>query len=393
MDRGRHDLERIFELSGEMLCVIDAGGRFERVSSGWEAQLGWARDELVGTRCIELLHPEDMERTLADAVAGTQPEAELIAFENRYRHSDGSYRWLAWNARRFPDGLIYAVARDVTDARAKALALEISDERYRLLAELGLRALEQLDLQAVLDHAVAMVRDTLRAGFCELLELTPSRESLMLRAGAGWREGAVGATHVPVGSGFHAGFTFGSLGQVVVEDFGRESRFKRGPLLREHGVAAGAMVIVGGKRRPFGVLGVYADGPRCFGSDEVNFLQAVANVLTDAIERHRSEERVRHQALHDPLTGLPNRALLLDRLTRWHARSCASGERVALLYVDVDHFKLINDGLGHDAGDKLLISVAARLSEAIGPRGTVARIGGDEFVALLEDVAGENQAL
>ena len=205
MDRGRHDLERIFELSGELLCVIDAEGRFERVSSGWEAQLGWARDELVGTRCIELLHPEDMERTLADAVAGTQPEAELIAFENRYRHSDGSYRWLAWNARRFPDGLIYAVARDVTDARAKALALEISDERYRLLAELGLRALEQLDLQAVLDHAVAMVRDTLRAGFCELLELTPSRESLMLRAGAGWREGAVGATHVPVGSGFHAG--------------------------------------------------------------------------------------------------------------------------------------------------------------------------------------------
>ena len=92
MDRGRHDLERIFELSGEMLCVIDAEGRFERVSSGWEAQLGWAREELVGTRCVELLHPEDLERTLDDAAVVSQPEAELIAFENRYRHSDGSYR-------------------------------------------------------------------------------------------------------------------------------------------------------------------------------------------------------------------------------------------------------------------------------------------------------------
>jgi diguanylate cyclase (GGDEF)-like protein/PAS domain S-box-containing protein len=386
MDRGRQDLERIFELSGELLCVIDADGRFDRVSSGWEAQLGWPRDQLLGTRCTELLHPDDLERTLAHAEAVVQTDAELVAFENRYRHGDGSYRWLAWNARRFSDGLIYAVARDVTDTRAKALALEISDERYRLLADLGLRALEQVDLQAVLDHAVAMVRDTLRAGFCELLELSPSRESLILRAGAGWRDGAVGSTHVPVGSVFHAGFTFGSLGQVVVADFAQESRFQPGPLLREHRVAAGAMVIVGGKRRPFGVLGVYADTPRGFGSDEVNFLQAVANVLTDAIERHRSEERVRHQALHDPLTGLPNRALLMERLATGRAAT-------ALLFVDLDHFKLINDGLGHDAGDRLLVSVAERLGAAVPAGNTVARIGGDEFVVLLEDVESEEAAL
>jgi diguanylate cyclase (GGDEF)-like protein/PAS domain S-box-containing protein len=392
MGRTPHDFERIFELSGELLCVI-AEGAFARVSAGWHAQLGWSQDELLGRRCIELIHPDDLDRTLSDSMVAAGGDEELVAFENRYRHADGSYRWLSWSARSFEDGVIYAVARDVTEAKAKEAALEISDERYRLLADLGLRALEQLDLQAVLDHAVSMVADTLGAGFCDLLELTPSRESLMLRAGCGWRPGAVGSALVPFGSGFHAGFTFSSLGQVVVEDFAAETRFAAAPLLREHGVAAGVCVIVGGKRRPFGVLGAYTKEPRAFGSDEVNFLQAVANILSDAIERHRSEERVRHQALHDPLTGLPNRALLIDRMTRWHGRACATGERVALLYVDVDHFKLINDGLGHDVGDKLLISVAARLGEAIGPQGTVARIGGDEFVALLEDVTGEEQAL
>src|SRR3954452_12326021 len=393
MERARHDFERIFDLSGELLCVIDPGGLFGRVSSGWEAQLGWTPDELVGTRCIDLLHADDLERTMTETVGLTDMGPELIAYENRYRHKDGSYRWLAWNARKFDDGLISGGARDVTDSRAKSIALAISDERYRLLADLGLLALEQLDLQAVLDHAVEATAETLGADFCELLELTPSRESLMLRAGAGWRGGAVGATHVPFGSEFHAGFAFGSLGQVVIEDFAAERRFRQGPLLREHGVAAGAVVIVGGKRRPFGVLGVYTTTPRRFGSDEVNFLQAVANVLSDAIERHRSEERVRHQALHDPLTGLPNRALLVDRLTGWHERSYNSGERAALLFVDIDHFKLINDGFGHDVGDRLLTSVAARLRDAVRAHDTVARIGGDEFVVLLEDVASEEAAL
>jgi diguanylate cyclase (GGDEF)-like protein/PAS domain S-box-containing protein len=393
MEAERHDFERIFELSGELLCVIAPGGVFARVSSGWRAQLGWGPEELVGRRCLELVHPDDVERTLADAGVVTGAGPEVVTFENRVLHGDGSHRWLAWNARRSTDGMVYAVARDVTEAKAREHALAVSDERYRLLADLGLRALEQLDLQAVLDHTVTAVVETLGADYCELLEMTPSRESLILRAGAGWRPGAVGRVHVPFGSGFHAGFTFSSLGQVVVEDFASESRFHPTPLLREHGVAAGATVIVGGKRHPFGVLGAYTSVPRRFGSDEVNFLQAVANVLSDAIERHRSEERVRHQALHDPLTGLPNRTLLVERLTSWRERARSSDERAALLFVDIDHFKLVNDGLGHDAGDRLLTNVAERLGDTVGPSGTVARIGGDEFVVLLEDVESEDAAL
>ena len=105
MEGNQHDFERIFELSGELLCVI-VGGAFARVSAGWHTQLGWTKDELVGRRCIELLHPEDLDRTLSESVPATH-DGELVAFENRYLHRDGSYRWLSWNARSFDDGAIY----------------------------------------------------------------------------------------------------------------------------------------------------------------------------------------------------------------------------------------------------------------------------------------------
>ena len=117
--------------------------------------------------------------------------------------------------------------------------------------------------------------------------------------------------------------------------------------------------------------------------DELAFLQATANVLADAIERRRAEERARHQALHDPLTGLPNR----DAVPRPPRRTAlapasAAGSSVAVLFLDLDHFKLINDSLGHQAGDELLRRVAPRLSEALRPGDTVARFGGDEFASL-----------
>ena len=113
--------------------------------------------------------------------------------------------------------------------------------------------------------------------------------------------------------------------------------------------------------------------------------------LRYAIERKRLEVRLAHMALHDPLTGLPNRALFLDRLGVALDRSRRTNTRVSVLFLDVDKFKDINDSLGHEAGDAVLVGLAERLRAMLRPMDTVARFGGDEFTFLFEDLANERE--
>ncbi len=120
----------------------------------------------------------------------------------------------------------------------------------------------------------------------------------------------------------------------------------------------------------------------------------VVGSQTDVTDRRQAEQRLQHDALHDDLTGLPNRVLFLDRLDqairrgqRRQPATCA-----AVLFLDLDRFKLVNDSLGHHVGDRLLIAVARRLESALRPGDTVARLGGDEFTILLEDVCDPREA-
>jgi diguanylate cyclase (GGDEF)-like protein len=119
----------------------------------------------------------------------------------------------------------------------------------------------------------------------------------------------------------------------------------------------------------------------------------LARAVRYAIERKRSEVDLAHQALHDPLTGLPNRALFIDRLTVALDRSRRTGAPVAVLFLDVDTFKQINDSMGHAAGDLLLTILADRFHAMLRPMDTVARFGGDEFTFLFEELESEREAV
>ncbi|HSH62298.1 MAG TPA: EAL domain-containing protein [Acidimicrobiales bacterium] len=147
----------------------------------------------------------------------------------------------------------------------------------------------------------------------------------------------------------------------------------------------------------------HVDYPSSTGDDDLWFsfrvsalaVEGGAAVVThnDITGRKRAEMKLAHQALHDPLTGLPNRTLFLDRLSLGLARMERTQAAVAVLFLDLDKFKVVNDSLGHDVGDQLLVDVANRLRSALRPGDTAARYGGDEFTILCEGITSENDAV
>lgn len=216
---GEARIARLFEMTSDLLATISLEGRFTLLNPAWEQLLGWTCEELQSQPIEAYMHPEDIEQTLALMHPGTREGAQLESFTNRYRHRDGSWRWLLWSARRDGDTW-YAAVKDVTD---------------RLYLE--------------------------------------------------------------------------------------------------------------------------------------------------------------RQALHDPLTKLPNRLLLMDRACQALTRLHRSDGVVAMLFIDLDKFKAVNDNLGHDVGDALLVGVAERLEELMRDSDTVARLGGDEFVILAEDIDSADEAI
>jgi PAS domain S-box-containing protein len=179
------------------------------------------------------------------------------------------------------------------EAQLAREALRIRARQQATVARLGQRALAGVDLSAFMQEAVSATAATLDIEYCTLLELLPERDSLLFRAGTGWEEGIVGSLVIGRGADNQAGYTLMVNQPVVVDDTAAESRFPLHPLVVSHGVVSTMSVIVHGQSRPFGVLGVQTTQKRHFSNDDVNFLQSVANVLGEAIERKQVEEEIR----------------------------------------------------------------------------------------------------
>jgi diguanylate cyclase (GGDEF)-like protein/PAS domain S-box-containing protein len=293
------------------------------------------------------------------------------------------------------DGSVEAalvVATDITERTQAVQQLARRARQQHAAAELARFALQSQDLNAVMRAAVTTVSDTLGVDMASILELDQAGESLTLVAGVGVHEAHVGTLRLSIAHSGNAGHTLATNEPVIVTDLKSETRFTPSPTLLELGVVSSVGVSIDGHDAPYGILNTHTLSPRSFAEDEVAFLAAIATLIAVAVERHRDEQTMRHAALHDPLTGLPNRTLALDRLAHALARRQRDGIEVAVFALDLDRFKLINDALGHAAGDEMLLALAPRLTAALRPTDTVARLGGDEFVAICPGVDAAREA-
>jgi diguanylate cyclase (GGDEF)-like protein len=358
-------------------------------------QLPWIDENMFRGRRLAELQGELPSEVLAmsvetyqEALAGNRGEFEFT--------SAGLTFMVTAVPIRGTDGLVesaLAVVRDVTERKSAEQQLGQRARQQECVARLGEAALRERDVSTLLDLVVAAVARTLDLEFCEVLSLRGDGQMLDFAASVGFPQGVRVRQEVRNQRSSYAGYVLAMQEPVAVEELATDTRFDPPKLLLDHGVVSGMSVLIDGRGRQFGVLRAHARRHRRFETDDVNFLTAVANVVSAAVDRQGEEETSRHAALHDPLTGLPNRTLALDRLEQALDRRRRDGTDVAALMLDLDRFKVINDSLGHGAGDELLLALAPRLREIMRAQDTVARLSGDEFVIVCEAPDGLRQVI
>jgi diguanylate cyclase (GGDEF)-like protein/PAS domain S-box-containing protein len=350
--------------------------------------LGYSAAELLDRSVLSIAHPDDRPRNAAayrDYVARDQ---DAVRGESRFIRKDGDVVFAQYNVTAVRDvrgQLIEFVIQfvDDTSRRATVEALQQRLGEQAVITLLGERALAGLPLGDLINEAVGAVAQLLDTEMAGYAQLSPDHGSVTITSAIGWHDGFESST-IQLSDELRDAVER----TVVLEDVIRSSH---GDLLDRGGSKSGIAVLVGDPGDPLGILGVSARHNRAFGDADHNFMRAVGHVLAGAVERRRSEERARHESLHDTLTGLPNRALLVDRLQQDLAR-VSDGGQLFLLLLDVDSLGQVNDALGHAVGDELLIEIAARLSEVLDPGDTVARHAGDEYGILCPDPRGERRA-
>src|SRR5690606_27194493 len=247
-----------------------------------------------------MAHPDDHPRVRAamDAIIARQDGAsEHFMLQQRIIRADGADRWLEARGELVigTDGSVVGlrgVTVDVTERVEAERARAARERQQAAVARLGRLALAprpEGDAE-LLDVTVREVADTLDVGFVKLLELLPGGDELLVRAGAGWRPGVVGSARLSADAQSHAGYTLVSDQAVIVDDLATDRRLSAPPLLLEHGIVSGLSVIIPGRDRPFGVLAAHDAHRRSFTQDDINFLEAVANVVASAMQRRQAEE-------------------------------------------------------------------------------------------------------
>jgi diguanylate cyclase (GGDEF)-like protein/PAS domain S-box-containing protein len=380
----------------------EQGKSLRYLSPQYEAMLGHSPEERVShpEHWLEIVHPEDRERVLAE---DRRTDETLEPFRTEYRAftSDGRVLWIRDEAVAVRDeegNPLYwiGVMLDITEQKLAQEALRESEEIHRrqaqelsLLYRVSSAVAQELDLSVVFRSVVEAIAQSF--GYALVSAYLLEDETLVLQHQVGYDRAL---ERISITEGVY-GRVVRTGEPVLIEDVRKDPAF----IGAVDGITSEVCVPLFDRGEVVGILNVESMGGVVLTEADLRLVGTLAEQVGGAIGRARlytrvreSEERLAYRAFHDPLTGLANRSLFLNRLEHARARAKRQKGELAVLFMDLDNFKVINDSLGHDIGDRLLVTVAERLRACIRPQDTVARLGGDEFVALLEDLADADAA-
>ncbi len=380
----------IVEDQTELVCRYSADTRLTFVNAAFANFYGVDPDEIVGTSIVDIFPEVERAGELA-RLAAFGPGNEVGSQEDWELRHDGEIRWYHWTDRAFLDAHgrvveFQSVGHDVHERRMAEHLMSLQAEILEMVAK-GIPLDETLaSLCAIAESESSTWRCSLMLVDADGYLVTTSAPSL-----PGDFAAAIG--QIPIGEGVGTcGTAAARRSTVITADIATDPSWNayQGAAERyDLRSAWSTPLLTNATGAVLGTLAMYGAEPGEPTEEHVRFVKSLARLAEIAIERKRFEDRLAHDSVTDPLTGLPNRTLLIDRLGISLARSQRSRSEVAVLFLDLDGFKVVNDSLGHEAGDELLVALSRRLERAVRPGDTVARFGGDEFIVLCEDLPRE----
>jgi len=348
LEASEKELRTIFHNMQDTFYRTDNKGTIIRVSESIEQLLGYKMDELMGVKISDLYIDPDRQQELIEEL--NRGNGSVQGFDTGLKRKDGSVAWVSTNAQYYRDasGNIQGIEGITRD-----MSLHHESE------------LQMKKMSSALEQSADMVMVTDNKGVVEYVN--PAFEKTTGYS----REDIIGQTSTFLKSEKQGTDFYRNLWQTILSDkVFRDvlvNRKKNGDLYYEE------KTITPIKNAQGQVTNFVATG-------------------RDITQRMENEERLSFMAHHDALTQLPNRTLFMDRLRKSLAHARRYSKRVAILFIDLDRFKTINDTLGHDTGDQMLTQVASCLGKNIRQEDTIARLGGDEFAVLLNDIEAEQDA-
>ena len=351
-------LHTIFDSIRDPFCIIDNNYKIVRVNEAYAELKKKEINELVGKKCYEATRGKSR---ICDEciVKATFLSADPAERANLITYDDGTRIWLEIHTYPIFDeegnvSHIIEYIRDITDRKLSDEAMRESEERYMLAARGANDGLWDWNMKS---------NDIYYS----------SRWKSML----GFKEGEIKNNPAEWLDRIHPDDRMHVETEIAAHINGHTPNLQsEHRIMHKNGTYR--WVLVRGLAVRDAILNTYR----------------MAGSITDITERKMTEEQLIFDALHDALTGLPNRVLFMDRLTHAVDREKRkSNELFAVIFLDMDRFKVLNDSLGHTAGDKLLVAISQRLKEGLRPGDTIARLGGDEFAILLEDLKDVKEAI